>query len=306
MPAALINLRCAIYHQKCIESIGESKSDLEILTLVAKRLGINDKYNKGNTEDTWLRKIYATTSIPMTYEEFKEKGYYVWPTLDDYKPCKQIQPFYENPEKNPLQTPSGKIEIFSQVLFKKYGADDPEIPPVPHYIPEWEGRYTHPQVDKYPLQLLAPHPKIRMHGKYNDVPWLQEIYKVRGPDGYEYEPVIMNTEDAQARGLKKGDIARVFNDRGQILCGVVTTQRLYRGVVRIAYGSWWDMLEMKPGAIDRGGNANMLTPNKDMSKHHLGMAANSCLLEIEKADLEALAKQYPEGWAGKYRSWNKE
>ncbi len=63
---------------------------------------------------------------------------------------------------------------------------------------------------------------------------------------------------------------------------------------------------MKPGAIDRGGNANMLTTTKPVSVHHLGLAVNSCLVEIEKADLETLAKQYPEGWAGKYRSWSKE
>jgi hypothetical protein len=46
---------------------------------------------------------------------------------------------------------------------------------------------------------------------------------------------------------------------------------------------------MKPGAIDRGGNSNFLTPSKDMSEHHVGMASNSCLVDIEKADLEMLA-----------------
>ncbi len=306
IPPSVVNQRCAIYHQQCIPPVGESKSDYEILSLVAEKLGVNDKYNEGNNQEGWLRKFFAKTNIPMSFEEFKEKGYYVWPFLEDYKPCKQMQPFYENPEKNPLFTPSGKIEIFSQVIYKEWGADNPEIPPIPHYIPEWEGRYDKPMLEKYPLQLLTPHPKFRYHGKYNDAGWLSEIYKVKGPDGYQYEPVVMNIEDAKARGLKKGDIVRVFNDRGQILCGVVISKRITSGVVRIAYGSWWDMLEMNPGAIDRGGNANMLTTTKPVSVHHLGLAVNSCLVEIEKADLETLAKQYPEGWAGKYRSWSKE
>ncbi len=305
IPASIINLRCAVYHQKCIEPVGESKSDWEIMTMVAKRLGFDKEFNEGNSEEDWLKKIYATTQIPMSYEDFKKKGYYVWPFLDDYKPCKQLQPFYEDPQNNPLDTPSGKIEIFSQILFKEYGADNPEIPPVPHYIPEWEGRYTKPLVDKYPLQLLTPHPKLRYHGKYNDVGWLTEIYKVKGPDGYNYEPVFMNINDAQARGLKSGDIVRVFNDRGQILCGVVATRRILNGVVRIAYGSSWDILEPKPGAIDRGGNSNFLTSSRAMSAHHIGMASNSCLVEIEKTDLDELSNKYPEGWAGKYRSWNK-
>ena len=103
-------------------------------------MGLNDKFNEGNDEEAWLKKLYAVTNIPLSYDEFKKKGYYVWPFLEDYQPCKQLQRFYEEPEKNPLETPSGKIEIFSQILFNKYGAHNPEIPPVPHYIPEWEGK----------------------------------------------------------------------------------------------------------------------------------------------------------------------
>ncbi len=273
--------------------------------MMAERLGFKDKYTEGNTEDDWLRKAYATTNIPLSYEEFKKKGYYVWPYLSDYKPNKQLQSFYENPQKYPLDTPSGKIEIFSQELFKEYGAHNPEIPPVPHYIPEWEGRYTRSLVDKYPLQLLTRHPKFRFHGKFNDVSWLREIYKVKGPDGYEYEPIYMNPVDAEARGLKDEDIVRVFNDRGQILCGVKTTPRLIGKVVWISYGSWWDLLEPKPGALDRGGEANFLTPGRGMSEHHIGTAFNSTLVEVEKANLGELSSKYPEGWAGKYRSWSK-
>jgi trimethylamine-N-oxide reductase (cytochrome c) len=303
---ALINLRCAVYHQKCIEPVGESKTDLDIYTELAERLGFKDKYTEGNTEDDWLRKLYAKTEIPMSYEEFKEKGYYVWPFLPDYQPCKQLKPFYEDPKKNPLETPSGKIEIFSQKLFEEYGADNPEIPPVPHYIPEWEGRFTKPLIDKYPLQLLTPHPKFRFHGKFNDISWLREIYKVRSPDGYEYEPICMHPADAASRGLTAGDIVRVFNDRGQILCGVTTKQRILKGVVWVAYGSWWDLLEPRPGAIDRGGESNFLTPSRGMSEHHIGTAFNSTLVEVEKADLEELREKYPEGWSGKYRSWVRE
>ncbi len=302
VPQFVINLRTAVFHQKCIEAIGESKTDLEIYTEMADRLGIMDIYTGGNSEDDLLRKLYGLTNIPMSYEDFKKKGYYIWPALPDYKPCKQFKLFYEDPENNPIETPSGKLEIFSQKLFERYGADNPEIPPVPHYIPEWESRYTRPLADKYPLQLLSIHPKFRFHGKYNDISWLSEIYKVRGPDGYEYEPIYMNPADAEARGLKNGIIVLVFNDRGRILCGVKTTQRLLEGVVWVAYGSWYDPLEDKIGAIDRSGNSNFLTPMRPMSVHHIGFSFNSTLVEVEKADLGKLAKTYPEGWAGKYRT----
>lgn len=306
IPPAWIGLRSAVFHQRCIDPVGESKTDLEIYSELAQRLGLGQEYTEGNTEEDWLKKLYAKTNIPMTYDEFKEKGYYVWPALPDYKPCKQMEEFYQDPENNKLDTPSGKIEIFSQWLYKFYGADNPEIPPVPHYIPEWEGRYTEELIDKYPLQLLQAHPKYRFHGKFNDVSWLAENYKVKGSDGYPYEPIYMRPEDAEARGLVDGDIARVFNDRGQVLAGVVLTERLAPGVAWLTYGSWNDPLEPEPGALDRAGDANNLTPARRMSIHHAGIASNTTLVEVEKADLEALAAAYPDGWAGKYRTWNKE
>jgi trimethylamine-N-oxide reductase (cytochrome c) len=302
IPPTAVNMRLAVFHQKCIESVGESMTDLEIFAELADRLGIKDAYTEGNSEDDLLRKLYGLTNIPMSYEEFKEKGYFVWNALPDYKPCKQLKLFYEDPQNNPVETPSGKIEIFSRTLFRYYGADNPEIPPVPHYIPDWEGRYSQPLVERYPLQLLTVHPKFRFHGKYDDVSWFNEIYKVRGPDGYEYEPIYMNPADARARSLKNGDIVRVFNARGQILCGVRTTERFLQGVVWVAYGSWYDPLEDRPGAIDRAGNSNFLTPARSMSAHHIGFAFNSVLVEVEKADLEKLAKTFPNGWAGKYRT----
>ncbi|MCC6955614.1 MAG: molybdopterin-dependent oxidoreductase [Anaerolineales bacterium] len=306
IPPAWIGLRSAVFHQRCIDPVGESKTDLEIYSELAQRLGLGQEYTEGNTEEDWLKKLYAKTNIPMTYDEFKEKGYYVWPALPDYKPCKQMEEFYQDPENNKLDTPSGKIEIFSQWLYKFYGADNPEIPPVPHYIPEWEGRYTEELIDKYPLQLLQAHPKYRFHGKFNDVSWLAENYKIKGSDGYPYEPIYMRPEDAEARGLVDGDIARVFNDRGQVLAGVVLTERLVPGVAWLTYGSWNDPLEPEPGALDRAGDANNLTPARRMSIHHAGIASNTTLVEVEKADLEALAAAYPDGWAGKYRTWNKE
>lgn len=306
VPPALINMRTAVYHQRCIQPVGESKSDMEIYTALAERLGVLEEYTEGNTEEDWLKKLYAKGNIPMSYEEFKERGYYVWPALPDYQPNKQLRLFYEDPVNHPLETPSGKIEIFSQLLFQMYGNNNPEIGPVPRYIPEWEGRYSKPLVDKYPFQLLTAHPKFRFHGKYNDVSWLREIYKVKGPDGYEYEPIVMHPADAARKGLADGDIVRVFNDRGQILCGVKTSERLLPGVVWVAYGSWPDLLEPKPGALDRGGNSNFLTPSRGMSEHYLGWACNSALVDVEKADLEELARKYPEGWAGKFRTWVRE
>ncbi|MHA6613175.1 molybdopterin dinucleotide binding domain-containing protein [Photobacterium damselae] len=46
------------------------------------------------------------------------------------------------------------------------------------------------------------------------------------------EPVYISTKDAAARGIKSGDLVRVFNDRGQVLAGaVVVTDDYSAGVM---------------------------------------------------------------------------
>ncbi|NTW28446.1 MAG: molybdopterin-dependent oxidoreductase [Coriobacteriia bacterium] len=304
VPPAYIGLRSAVFHQRSLDPSGESKTDLAIFEELAQRLGYGEQFMEGNTEDTLLEKMYAKTNIPMEYEDFKEKGYYVWPAPPNYVRNKQFSGFYADPVAHPCETPTGKIEIFSTLLWEKYGYNA-QIPPVPHYIPEIEGYGSTDLKAKYPLQMLMAHPKFRFHGKYNDCSWLTENYKVYGPDGYGYEPVWMTPADAGARGLVEGDIVRCFNDRGEVLAGVRVTERLIPGVSWLTYGSWNDPLDSAIGSLDRGGDGNCLSNAGPMSIHHVGGAYNSTLFEVEKADLAALAAKYPEGWAGKYSTWNR-
>jgi trimethylamine-N-oxide reductase (cytochrome c) len=301
-------LRVAMYSQKPIEPLGEAKSELEMYAELADKLGIKDQFTEGNSEEDWCKLQFAkatTLASAMSYDDFKAKGYYVMPYRSDYVPTPALKTFYDDPVKNPVASPTGKIEIFSTQIFDRYKtAYQPDIPAVPHFIPEVEGR-TSALFSKYPLQLNLKHPKFRFHGKWDDVTWFNEIYKIKGPDGYDYEPICLFPTDAAKRGLKAGDIVRVFNDRGQVLGGVVITNRTVEGVVWMAYGSWPDPLEPKPGAIDRHGNANYLTSWRAISpSHHQGgPACNSVLVEVEKANLDDLKAKYPDGWAGKYRTW---
>lgn len=310
-PPAVVNLRSVVLHQECVSPRGESKNDMEIFDELSHRLGFGDAYLEGNTLEDIVRKHYEGTTVPMSYDEFKEKGYYVWPDPTEFgDKRKQFQDFYEDPEGHPLvnpngqlDTPTGKFEIFSTQLWERYGYDE-EIPPVPHYIPEREGAESTELREKYPLQLLTAHPKFRFHGKFNDVEWLRENYKVY-VDGYGYEPVWIRPDDAAARGIEDGDIVRCFNDRGEVLAGAKISRRLAPGVAMLTYGSWNDPLGPDPSSLDRGGDANLLTNAGPMSKHHPTAAMNSTLFEIERADLDAIRKAYPDGWDGKFRTWNR-
>ena len=76
------NYRVVVYQKKCIEPVGESKSDLEIFTLLSERLGFKEDYTDGGkTEEDWIKKQFEVSDLPkyISYEDFKKKGYFVVP-----------------------------------------------------------------------------------------------------------------------------------------------------------------------------------------------------------------------------------
>jgi trimethylamine-N-oxide reductase (cytochrome c) len=293
-----------IYQQKCIDPLGESKSDYQIFAELARRLGEYDRFTDGGkTEDDWIRRMFDASSMPkyISFEEFTKKGYFVVPIPADYKPTPQMRWFYEgrpcdtpdhlNPKRNTpeaaeLGTDSGKIEFVSQSLTRLM-PDDEERPPLPRYIPSWEG-YQSKLAKKYPLQLIIPHPRFSFHTQYDThTPWLCDIPGSRiKKDGRYWQVIRINRVDAAARDIKDGDIIRLFNDRASVMGAAQVTERVRPGTVHSYEGSaTYDPVEKgKPYSTDRGGCINMLSPDRFMSKNAAGMAPNSCLVEMEKAD----------------------
>ncbi|GAH50556.1 unnamed protein product, partial [marine sediment metagenome] len=91
--------------EKCIESIGESMSDYEIVCEIAKKLGLYEEYTDGKSVEEWIRYGFETSGVQdkISWEEIKEKGYYVVPTDPNWKKYPAgLRKFYENPEENPL------------------------------------------------------------------------------------------------------------------------------------------------------------------------------------------------------------
>ena len=105
-------------------------------------------------------------------------------------------------------------------------------------------------------------------------------------DGHRYWIFRMNTKDAEERGLKQGDVVEVYNDRGKVLCGLETTERVPQGICH-SYESCADYvtLENDPGGDDTTeimGCINNLTPGRFITKHAHGLSVNSCLVEVRK------------------------
>jgi len=294
-----------INEEKCIEPVGESKSDYDIACMIAERLGLLDKYTEGRS----IRDLkqfgleHSGCADLVTWEKFEEKGYYILPTDPDWKKDPPgMRAFYENPGANPLNTPSGKLELYSQRLADHF-PDDEERPPYPKWVPYGESHQESllcDRADKYPLLIVSNHPRWAVHSEHEDVTWLREIKtcKVKGPDGYLYHPVWINPTDAAKRGIENGDVVKIYNERGAVLCGADVTEKIMPGVISSDHGASYDPIV--PGELDRGGAINTISPRKTTSKNATGIATSGFLAEVERVDLDELRKQYPEAFQRPY------
>ena len=309
-----MNHRVILMQHKCIEPLGESKSDFQIFTELASRLGLGTYFCEGMTELDWVKKMFDASDLPkhISWKEFLKKGYFVVPPLpEERRDPPSLRWFYEGrkkdaPEPHPLpgdytekfqeglQTQSGKFEFECSSL-KRFDPDDPERPPIVKYVPSWEGPRS-AQYKRYPLQMISPHSRFSYHtmsdGKESAVNDIKEHRVLI--DGYYYWVMRINSEDAAARGIRMHDLMRVYNDRGAVICAAHVTPRLPRGVVHSYESSAvYDPLGEPGYSVDRGGCVNQLTPKRSIAKKVTGTAANSCLVEIELWDGSAELKRAP-------------
>lgn len=243
-----------IYAQKAIEPQFEAKSIYEMCSEIAKRMGVEKEFTEGRTQQEWVEHLYAETrkqdpSLP-TFEEMKELGIYKRQYQRDYI---AYQDFRNDPEANPLSTPSGKIEIYSETLAniaKEWTLKEDEvIHPLPIYADSFEG-HNDPLTAKYPLQLTGFHFKARCHSTYGNVALLKAAAR---------QEVWINPIDAEARGIKNGDMVSIFNDRGEVRIPAKVTPRILPHVVALGEGAWYAPDGQK---IDHAGSINVLTTQR--------------------------------------------
>ena len=273
----------AVYMKQCTQPLGDSKSEYEFFSMLAERLGIGQEFTEGNTAEDWIRKLFEKSELTpklISFDQFKEKGYYAVKFPDEWPRNPGLQWYYQKPQGEGLHTPSGKIEFYSQRLAKQF-PDDKEMPPVPHYIQPPEDKLA----GKYPLIVESTHPRYRFHTQHGDNAWLNEIEDgfVIHVNGYPYYTVWINPKDASARGIKYGDIVRTYNDRGQMLGAAFVTERMMPGVIRCPDGGWYDPIEPgKPGSLDRGGAVGLLSYDDPTSKNADGMVCTGFRAQVEK------------------------
>ena len=300
-----LNHRVIGMQHKCIEPLGESKSDYQIFHDICARLGHSAYFTEGHREIDWVKRLFDASDLPsgISWKKFCKKGYYVVPAENEKsRPPVSYKWFADGKKKNVpepqplpgsygedflegLQTQSGKIEFESQSL-KRYGKD-PERPPLNIYIPSWEGTHTSNLYKKYPLQLVSPHARYSFHtkgdGKDSSINDIKDHRINIG--GYAYWIVRISSEDAEVRNISDNDLVKLFNDRGSVICAAQITERLKPGIIHCRQASAvYDPIGKPGSSADRGGCINLLTPKRTQSLKTHSAAYNSCLIEIEKWD----------------------
>ncbi|CDI03896.1 Molybdopterin oxidoreductase [Candidatus Competibacter denitrificans Run_A_D11] len=273
-----------IHRPKVIEPMGESKTDFQIFTELAYRLGFGPGYNpRANREyfqyndavdDAYLRtwweeKVMHHQGVMMSWDEFKQRGVY------KFKLDKPHVAFRAQIEQGlPFQTPSGRIEIFSTQLAQikdwtrtQYGYP---IPAIPKWIEPWEYAGSE-KTKQYPFHLVSPHPRWRTHSIFNNCAWLRETYE---------QEVTINASDAKRLGIQTGDTVEVWNDRGKVVVPTYVTERCMPGVLVLHEGAWLDLDE---NGIDRAGNPDFLTLDEPSPAG--AFAYNTVLANVKKTDL---------------------
>lgn len=268
--------------KKAREPHGEARDDYDIFQALAKRLGVAEAHSEGRASSrAWLEHLYeesreksAKAGVSLVpFAQFWNDG--LAEAQGEPREPVMLAAFRDNPEKHPLKTPSGRIEIYSETI-ASFGLDD--CPPHAAWLEpiEWLGARA---AERYPLHMLSDQPADKLHSQLDHSPHSRST-KVKGR-----QPITIHPEDAAARGIADGDLLRVFNDRGACLAAARLSDRIRRGVVRLSTGAWFDPADAGSNRpLEKHGNPNVLTLDIGASKLSQGCIAQTCLVELERFD----------------------
>jgi len=243
-----------IFMNKVVEPAGQ-KSDLEIFSLLAERLGMEGYNDRSDAQ--WLESFLTAELDFPNARDFREKGVHVLESGITRVAFEE----HVGEGRRPFPTPSGKIEIFSRCFAK---LENPEIPPLPTYMDE---REFEPESEKYPIRLISPHSRARVNSQFDNIRALKRIGEDR---------IWVHPADAESSGISDGEKVMVTNSTGRVILRARVTRRIMHGVAAVDPGQWYDPDEDN---VDKGGCVNVLIP--DRCSPAGAFPSNTCRVRIE-------------------------
>src|SRR2546422_1036701 len=236
-----------------IAPVGESLPNSEVFRRLAARMGFDEPCFRDSDEDI-CRTALASSKEAIRGIEWNALQKAGWLKLGLPE---RFTPF----AAGGFPTASGKCEFYSEWL-EKQGVD-----PLPFYNPPVEAPGADTELArKYPLAFISPPARHFLNSSFANLARFRE---------FEREPHLdMHRSDAERRGIRDGDLVRIFNDRGGYTLRARVNGKPRPGVV-VAPSVWW-----KKYSRD-GGNANNVTSQRTTD---LGGGATfyDCLVEVQK------------------------
>ncbi len=226
--------------QAAIEPVAESRSELDIWSELVRRIDPDKhaRYFEGQTEETAIEMMLAAGDFSggptegMTLERLRQ-GPVRLNVPDPDVPFKaQIEDLVPFPpvslpapiEATQVFLPTRRIELYKEE--DRFLELDEQV--VTHKDPYDDG-VNDPA--GFPLTLLSPHSKWRIHSTYSNNPWLEEIHGGR-------PQVLIHPDDAGERGIDDGDEIEVFNSRGSLKAWAHVHDSAAPGTATLPEG-WW-------------------------------------------------------------------
>ncbi|MCZ6796605.1 MAG: molybdopterin-dependent oxidoreductase, partial [Gammaproteobacteria bacterium] len=263
-----------LFHMdRLIPPVGEARNDYDIFAGLAQRMDAGEAFTEGRDSSQWLHHLYhqfrqKAIADGIEVPEFEQLCAQNWvelPIAGSQYTEVPFAAFRENPDADPLGTPSGLIEIFSETI-DSFGYDDCPGHPTWLVPEEWLGADL---AEQFPLHLVSPQPGDKLHSQMecaiSDIP------------GARPTAIEINIKDARERGINDGDLVRVFNDRGACQARAHVSAHIRPSVVALPTGAWYDPAN---DGTDTQGNPNLLTRDRGTSRLGQGCSAHTALVEI--------------------------
>ena len=260
--------------EKAQDAPGEALPEYEFMTGIADKLGLKDAFTEGKTQEQWIEELYRQSADAIegmpTWEEILEQHHFKM----EAPAAIGFADFVADPTANPLETPSGTIEIYSERLDQMIAelelAEGDNIFPIPVFDPGFNGYGS--VNEEFPLYCSGFHHKSRTHSSYGGVEELKQVAR---------QQMWINPLDAEARSIENGDKCRVKSAVGELEIEALVTPRIIPGTIGIPQGSWHEA-DMDGDRVDKGACINTITPYHP-SPLAKGNGVHSLIVQVTKA-----------------------
>jgi len=207
-PSARLNMVCL--QQQVVKPVGESRSDLDLIFALGRRLGMKEAFPWKSVEEAFDWEL-APLGITVDYLRTHPEGY-----IKHYAP----EELYRTHGHTGFPTRSKKVELYA-ARFEEFGYDP--LPQIETFPPSLQASKKYPLLCGTSFKL-----GIHTHTEFRTLSWIDEI---------EPAPFLeINPDQAERLGVKNGDRVRVESAWGRVPALARLSEGVSENVVMLTYG----------------------------------------------------------------------